>query len=317
MLSARWVWALPTDPSHFMYPLDREYLLLSGLEDLPYPAKLKHHLLKDCPMDSEKASQSSAALRSHISSVELFLCQSFYNSKVLEWSLVSSSRFWDADTQVLYFGERHIDITTQKTFANLIPKLAEEGFTTLAMEMFPFSTQQDIDGFLQGQVTLEEILTILKQHWSYSQEGYAEILIAAQKYNIRILGIDNRQDVQTHDFMQNVYERDDIMSDQIAAHLEKHPQDKMAVYVGSLHAPLLFDQKGQAQSQIQKLVKKFEVHNKQSLKVQSFTFKRANRNKFLEALHLVHSFSKDEDTMVLGRDALTYFDGILFIHNQD
>lgn len=107
------------------------------------------------------------------------------------------------------------------------------------------------------------------------------------------------------------------LEDLIAAHLEKRPQDKIAVYVGSLHAPLLFDQKGQAQSQIQKLVEKFEVHNKQSLKVQSFAFKRANRNKFLEALYLVHSFSKDEDTMVLGRDALTYFDGILFIHNQD
>lgn len=138
-------------------------------------------------------------------------------------------------TDVAFLGEGHIDYDTQIEFSRLLESLHEQGFTTLAMEMFPASTQTELDRFYHGQMSLDEIMTVLGEHWFYTKDGYREILRQAQVLNLKIIGIDDRVSFKHNDLWTEIALRDNVMAQNLADYIAK-TNEKVVVYSGKMHA---------------------------------------------------------------------------------
>lgn len=149
-----------------------------------------------------------------------------YQSKGLQLKL---------STDVVFIGEGHIDYDTQIEFSRLLESLHEQGFTTLAMEMFPASTQPELDLFHRGQMSLEEIMTVLGEHWFYTKDGYLEILKQAQALNLKIIGIDDRVNFKDNDLWTEIALRDNFMAQNLADYMA-NTNEKVVVYSGKMHA---------------------------------------------------------------------------------
>ncbi|MCO5113443.1 MAG: ChaN family lipoprotein [Bdellovibrionaceae bacterium] len=301
-------WALPLAPTHILYPMDYEYLLLENIESLPSKSQAQR-MIPQC-LDSDRGVTTTSV--SYEQAKRDFVCSTL-EAQASDWAKVKRQRFWNEDTQVLYFGERHIDIPVQKELAGMLDLLASEGFRILAMEMFPFSAQKDLDDFFNDKISLEEILSVLNAHWTYSQDGYAEILKSAKKNKIKIIGIDQREGVQNSDLLQNIVVRDDTMASQIALHLERNPNDKVIVYAGALHVALQLSKEGLLKSQVQKLQDLYQNQYDKKLNVESYVIKLAQKNRLLDIFNLGYELPSDTDVFVSDFKSLNYISGIIFI----
>lgn len=305
--------AVTLPKGHFLYPMDFEYLLYSAIEGLPSEKSIQK-ILFECN------NKSPIVLVSYVAEETIkrdqFLCHLLQKGKMESWNQRRSEAFWNPGTQILYFGENHLHIDSHKEFAGLFSAFAKDGFKTLAMEMFPYSEQKNLDAFFKGEINLEKILAILKKHWTYSQEGYAEILKAAVENGVRIIGIDQRDSEQPRDLLLNISARDEIMADQLSQHIKSHPQEKILVYVGSLHAPLKFSQQSLVPSQIERLKIKLMQSKINPPQIETYSFKRADRNPLYKALSSVYSLSGEDVIFYNEGGALIYGHGLIFINKK-
>lgn len=301
------VQGLTLDAQHFLYPLDYEYLLFNGLEDLPHISAAKG-IAEDCDLNF-------VSLRTAQDVRKEILCRIYKKVNIDSWDHVRTQAFWGRDAKVLYFGERHLDVHIQVEFSKILAELRRDGFTTLALEMFPKSVQGDLDDYLADRISLSQILKILSQHWSYRQSGYSKILQEAKLNGFKIIGIDQREGVQNKDLLQNILERDDIMASTLGQYMLDHKNEKLVVYVGALHAPLKYSDTGMVKTQAEKLSKILGDHNL-NVEIESYIFKNGTKNTLFKNIMAAKALGTAKNTAFLGRSALKYADGMFFIHPQ-
>jgi hypothetical protein len=171
----------------------------------------------------------------------------------------SAGLYLKPSTQVAFIGEGHIDYDTQIEFSKLLRGFYEQGFTTLAMEMFPASTQPALDLFYQGQMTLDQIMNVLSEHWFYKKEGYIEILRQAQALNFKIIGIDDRESFKQNDLWTEIALRDNFMAQNLADYVDQ-TREKVVVYSGKMHAVKSFGE-GYEPGLSQKLIRLLQNKN--------------------------------------------------------
>jgi hypothetical protein len=210
--------AVATDIGHFLYPRDLKALQISGLEQLTSRARA-NLTWKKCDGKIE-------------STIDATLCE------ILEESLggwrEADKTFWDEETNLIFFGERHIDVDIQLMMNSLLPSLYEAGYRTLALEMINKENQNAIDLFLNNEMTIDDFMNVFKKDWSYNSVGYQEMILTAKKLGMKIIGLDEREKAPA-DFSYDLIRRDQIMADVINDQFEKYPDEKIIAYTGRLH----------------------------------------------------------------------------------
>lgn len=157
--------------------------------------------------------------------------------------------------QVVYFGEVHVDEQSKDFVKDLLPLLQQEGYDTLALEMFEAKDQKILDDYLDNLATSEQVKTALKAGWRYDSEPYMRMIETAHKLGFRFLALDER--LPGHqDFIPDLVRRDAFMAEQISRHLEKQPRSKVVAYTGGLHAACHLAEDGSMPTQVEILEKK-------------------------------------------------------------
>lgn len=101
-------------------------------------------------------------------------------------------------TSILFVGEEHTNIDFHRVQANVIRELHDSGRQVLiALEMFPYTQQRDLDRWTRGQYDEAEFLTTADwyRYWGYHWDYYADIFRFARDNRIRMFGVNAPRNV--------------------------------------------------------------------------------------------------------------------------
>ncbi|GAB4015011.1 MAG: hypothetical protein Fur0010_13610 [Bdellovibrio sp.] len=268
---------LPED--HFLFPRDREVLWISGIEEVVSFNDLRA-LAKQCKIVREFDS-----------------CLWIENFKQAHIQTFDSLQL---NEQIVFLGERHIDPTHQAALNEIIHK---NDFNVLALEMMNQSDQSFIDQYLRDEISLEDLQIVFALGWNYSNTGYMKAIESAKKKGMKILALDNRPLYDRENFSENLRKRDEFMAGVLNQYLSAHPQDRILVYSGKMHAFKSHSSSDTIKS-ISELVK---VQDKASY----FLFGPKEKNVMTYSLKL---FVESEQSIVIKSDSFNeYIDGAIFI----
>ena len=102
------------------------------------------------------------------------------------------------DTSILFLGEEHTNIEFHRVQANVIRALHEGGRQVLiALEMFPYTQQKDLDRWTRGQYEEADFLETADwyRYWGYHWDYYADIFRYARDNRLRMFGVNAPRDV--------------------------------------------------------------------------------------------------------------------------
>lgn len=241
-----------------------------------------------------------------------YVCE-LTQASVTSWDYRNINRFIDSSTDVIFFGENHQAKGIQVEFSKVLSELVRMGFNTLAMEMFPRSTQNYLDQYYANEISLEALVKVLEQHWFYDSDGYKEILKAAKYYNVKIIGIDDRESFDSSNTWASIYQRDSFMAQVLAKEILSN-QSKIVVYSGVNHAVKSFgDDKEQGLSQ--KLINNLQKYNI-DIQTKNLIFKLASISKPYRGI-ISRDVSLENQSLVVEIEAYTkYADGIIYLNQN-
>lgn len=248
-----------------------------------------------------------------LSEYKKYLCN-LADSKVELLKSNDFGKYIERFNDVLFFGERHVDYEAQNEFAGILHVLHKQGYNTLAMEMFPASTQDHLDLYSQDQLSLDNLMTVLKEHWNYKNDGYRVILKTAKKLKMRIVGIDDRTKI-SNVFWSDLFYRDDVMAQNLTLEYLASGQQKMVVYTGRLHATKSFGSNPQIQSLSQKLKNNLQSYGL-DIHVQNYIFRLVLKGKAYKHLLNLHVQHDDQTTMVSSDYFKKYIDGTIYLNPE-
>lgn len=206
------VGAVALPEGHFLYPRDKEVLWISGVEEAVSFNELRS-LTKQCKVVREFDS-----------------CEWIENFKLSQNQTLDSFQFIE---QIIFLGERHIDLTHQAALKDIIEK---NDFNVLALEMFNSSDQASLDNYLKDQITSDELEEVLSRGWNYESSGYMQAIESAKKKGMKILGLDNRPAFDREEFSENLRKRDEHMAEVLNQYLKNNSKYRILVYSGKMHA---------------------------------------------------------------------------------
>lgn len=247
---------------------------------------------------------------SKLNEKQSYLCK-LAKADIKHWRYYGRSLNINPDTQVLFFGERHLDQGLQIEFSNLLYTLHAKGFLTLAMEMFPKSTQKDLDLYFQGQISLDEIIDVLSKHWAYKKDGYRKILTVAKSLNMKIIGLDDRTNPLKLDFWPEFYQRDSFMAQNLA-HEFMTSNSKIVVYTGSLHSMKSFGDKDYEPTLTQKFKSQLQQHSL-DIKTQNFILRNTEVSRPYKALTELNKKYKNQNIITHSEELSLYSDGVIYL----
>jgi aminopeptidase N len=105
-----------------------------------------------------------------------------------------------AGTSILFVGEEHTNIEFHRIQANVIRALHDAGRQVLvALEMFPYTQQRDLDRWTRGQYDEAEFVETADwyKYWGYNWNYYADIFRYARDNRLRMFGVNAPRDVIT------------------------------------------------------------------------------------------------------------------------
>lgn len=236
----------------------------------------------------------------------------------------TSELYMKVETDAVFFGEGHHDVDSQFEFSEILKQLHGQCYTTLAMEMFPASSQESLDQFFNNEISFEDIMTVFGQHWFYkNKEGYRQIIKTAKSLNMRIIGLDEPK-LRNVDVWKDISDRDDFMSDVLADEIldrranvfTKNPCDtKVVVYAGRKHAVKTFGA-GLADGLSQKLVNKLQSQN-YTIQTENFGLIPFHRSAVYKGI-LSYDRQLQNSSVIATHDDYSYImDAIIYVQPND
>lgn len=208
------------DSRPFLAPRDRAALHLTGLIPLT-SAKRAKLWLNECPSDTAFLQKRK-------------FCEHYLEIKRAKVSS-TQRKFWRPETQLLIFGERHTENENRAFLIQRLEMLGQNGFNTLALEMFNSDAQKQLDQYLAGELSEKTLRDLFQEHWNYPPESYLKLIHLAKSLGMKLLALDNRS-LEQGEFSKDLIRRDKHMAKRISMHLKTNPGDKIAALTGRLHA---------------------------------------------------------------------------------
>lgn len=202
--------------NHFLAPRDLEPMTLNGIERLGGNNYWKAKLKKCADGIDHMACSLKEGIKNSSQSKDFFKNHTF--------------------ADVTFFGESHIKPSIQSSFAKLIENISDKKVRAIGLEMFNETSQAEINQYLLGMMTLDEIVKVLESQWNYQSAGYREILKVAKEKNLHIIALDNRPQFRYEELGVGLLGRDRIMAKNLINYKQDFPDDKVIVYSGKLHA---------------------------------------------------------------------------------
>ncbi|MCF8060008.1 MAG: ChaN family lipoprotein [Bacteriovoracaceae bacterium] len=212
--------ALPSE--HFLYPRDKEMAWMTGLE-IVLGHSGNNRLYDKCLLEEAFT----------MGTYQDFTCSMYKSSKVAVGDLTYALGQLESE-QVVIVGEQHTYQKNQFEMAKAIE--INNGFDVLALEMFNFKSQQSVDDFIEGRISLEELEVVFSRDWRYNLDGYLKMIVAAKEAGMKILALDDRESFKEEPFSDELRLRDQVMGNHLSKYLTKNPGDRILFYTGKLHA---------------------------------------------------------------------------------
>lgn len=216
------------DADHLLFPVDQEFIYISGLEGGPSVRGMTK-LIARC-------------LEGTATPKDLPLCEA--HDMIASSQIPLTDIAWETlNSKVIFFGERHTDQNIKFFVRDQLASLKSQGITILALEMFNSTSQIYLDAFLSGQLSLSELQKILETQWHYESAGYVALIVEAQRLGLKIIALDDRESVKGLDFFRQLNLRDAHMAAHLSETLLKNPEARAVALTGRLHAYRAFSEK--------------------------------------------------------------------------
>jgi hypothetical protein len=283
--------ANPVEQDHLLYPADRDFLFISGIEDTVSKYAVKK-AIERC--DSGKTKDTDGPF-----------CQAAKGFR--DPSLNFSDLPWsDLQAQVLFFGERHFDQEIKYYLRDNLENLKKLGITTIGFEMLNSKNQPVVDAYMNGETDMQPLKTAFEKDWAYESAGYFALIEAAKAAGLRVLALDDREGAKDIPlFFDQLRARDAHMAANIDREISQSPNRKVAVLSGRLHAVENFSIEGLTESMPSLLRKSYGISS-----ISILEFNKTDGNGFNAMKKYLHG---DLATGVLKLPAdYAYADYILF-----
>lgn len=249
-------------PDPHLPPIDLRVTLALGISELT-PIRSQY---RRCEIASPSTNQSTPF------SVDACSALSYVRKNVrpVPRNTPEEKSLFQSWSQVVYFGEVHLDEQSKDFVKTILPSLKAQGYDTLALEMFEAKDQKILDDFYENRSSLEQVGQALKASWNYDAKPYLRMIEAAHREGMRILALDNR--IPGHqNFIADLIRRDRFMAEQVLLHLQKNPKSKVVAYTGGLHAVCRLTEDGSMPTQV-------EILNASGISANCFTLRAKKKS---------------------------------------
>ena len=96
------------------------------------------------------------------------------------------------DKKIIYIGEIHDSIMNHEVEQNIIERLVEiNPHVSIAMEMFKSDSQNNLDNYLNGNISEEVFLKSIdyEEGWGFNFEFYKPILVIAKEHKLPVIAL--------------------------------------------------------------------------------------------------------------------------------
>ena len=148
------------------------------------------------------------------------------------------SNFLDFDTQLLIIGEKHASRAPKKVLSHWLFELKKAyGYTHLALEPFNHTSQKDLNRYLVGELSDQDLNDTLKSQWGFRSEPYIEAIKKAKELGFKLIALDKRDDNElSSNFSESIIQRDQFWASILDQHFKDHPKAKVVLLSGKVHA---------------------------------------------------------------------------------
>lgn len=211
---------------HFMFPRDWEPLWLLGIErGLSFSGAVRN--LKNCQRPQELTTP-----------FRQFHCQVYEGS--VQAPSVNLKYSNENFPSLTFFGETHTLKEGHQFLNQLIKDSPANFFNTLALEMFNYTAQAEVDRLIEANASRQQWRELLSQHWSYDLDGYLDIIQTSLQKGMHILALDDRRKERgvRHDatFSEDMIYRDQHMAKSLIQYFTANPKHRVLFLTGKLHA---------------------------------------------------------------------------------
>jgi hypothetical protein len=206
----------------FLYPRDKESLIMTGVEN-PFN-KMKHiNRMKNLCLDNININH---------------YCSFLLNTKIpFEVEKINLEKILKKETSLFVIGERHLDAFPKILLKSWLGDLQSRyDYTHLALEMFNSSSQKDIDSYLNNEITDLELERILRSQWNYKSTYYMQLIKRAKDLGLGILAIDKRSIGKGKTLSEALRLRDLEWVKTLKKHFILNKNMKVVLLSGKLHA---------------------------------------------------------------------------------
>jgi uncharacterized iron-regulated protein len=187
--------------------------------------------------------------------------------------------------------------------------LKNRGYGALGMEMFNSKHQTELDQYMRGELTREQIEAVLRSGWNYESSGYLNVMDAAKAEGLRLLALDDR-DVPWSDWFQSLLTRDQHMAGVLAGAIRETPDLKIAVLCGRMHAFGVYSEDKLVLSQPARLRENYGITTQSVLVYSALEPGDAGFNVMQKAI-----FGVDVPTLMIPPAGYAYGDVFLFLRD--
>lgn len=135
-------------------------------------------------------------------------------------------------SKVVLVSDHHLYKNSQRYTAYLIELMSlNPNRLNLVLEWIEYKDQKSLNQYLAGKISLSDFKIIIdfENTWGFDWKSYSSILVAAKKYNTRVLAVDSRKVVQ------DPRKRDELVAGRIQKDIIKNPDDNYLIVYGTYH----------------------------------------------------------------------------------
>lgn len=140
--------------------------------------------------------------------------------------------------EVVFLGDTHPNILIKKWLARNLALLKAAGFTHVALEALNSESQPVLDKYLRKTIPRSEIVNLLAKDWGWIPEEHVRLIDAIHVAGLKIIAIDNRNELDRQGIGNDMQLRNNHMAEQIENALTEAQAGRVVVLTGKMHSAL-------------------------------------------------------------------------------
>lgn len=146
--------------------------------------------------------------------------------------------------EVVFLGDTHPNVLIKNWVARNSLQMKRLGFTHVALEALNSESQNILNDYLRGSLPRAQLVKLVGADWGWIPEAHVAMIDAIHAAGLKIIAIDNRNELDRAGFGNDIQRRNDHMSENILRALGQSGSGRVAVLTGKRHSALVSEEGG-------------------------------------------------------------------------